>query len=193
MFRGWRAAAFALGILVLGAVTGMPEENDRPDPASPPSASIPMTFFDIKGLAKVTTSDHDTLLLLNKIQRETGEVAVRLKTLRVEGDQDAGVVVRYQDPRNFYVVVVSAKDESCALERVEDGKTKRIGAQDIPVSPLAWHELRVLFVQNRFTALLDGELVLGLKDSAFKKAGRIGLWSRAGSSILFDNFRISRS
>ena len=152
---------------------------------------VPLEAVDVHQLTKLVNAEHDTLWLLDNEKRQNGEAVVRFKTLAIEGDQDAGIIFRYQDTKNYYTLVASAKDETCALYRVRDGDWKKIDSQDAIVTPLTMHELRIIFAQDRFTAMLDGQLVLGTKDSSFKDAGGIGLWTKVGSRIAFESFRLS--
>src|SRR5438552_11914621 len=151
-----------------------------------------MVALDIAKLTKVTSADQDTLWILDKIRRENGEAAVRFRTLDAEGDQEAGIIFRYTDPKNYYAVVGNAQEEKCSLYRVTDGSWKMEGSQDAIITPLTWHELRVIYSPERVTAILDGQLTLGIKMSTVKSAGRVGLWARVGSRVSFDKFQISR-
>jgi hypothetical protein len=58
--------------------------------------------------------------------------------------------------------------------------------------PYTWHDLRIVFVNNSYTAFIDGGLVLGGKSSSVLGTGQVGLWTKADSSIRFDDFRLPR-
>jgi len=116
---------------------------------------------DQSSSAQAKPGDDGALGLLNMKPVDHAEVVVRFKTLSAEGDQAAGVVFHYIDPSNYYVMVASAKEESCTLYRVREGKKKKIDFKDVIVSPMTWHELRVIFAQDKYTVLLDGDLALG--------------------------------
>ncbi len=183
--------ACLLASLSLGAGTLRGEQDYLPDTTAKAPVPVLMTVYKVPSL-KTKPGEDTALGIINTKPVEHGEVAVRFKTLSTEGDQAAGIVFRYQDPSNYYVIAASAKDESCALYRVRNGKRKKIDSKDVIVSPLSWHELRVIFTQDKYTALVDGELALGVKDSSLTAPGRVGLWTPAGSQIAFDNFRVSR-
>ena len=65
-------------------------------------------------------------------------------------------------------------------------------SKDAIVTPYTWHELRITFVQENYTALIGNDLVLGGKDSTFKRPGLVGLWTSADSQIAFDDLRVSK-
>jgi hypothetical protein len=56
------------------------------------------------------------------------------------------------------------------------------------VEPNAWHTLRVDFQDNQFTVKLDGKKAIDWDDTTFKDAGKVGVWTKADSVTLFDDF-----
>jgi len=178
--------------LIWGAGVARAKEDHRPDTTLKSVVPVPMTTVEVNRLTKLTNDNHDTLWVLEKVHRPYGEVVVRFKTLDVEGDDEAGVLFRYTDSKNYYAVVANVKDDMCTFYRVEDGSWKKEGYQETIISPMTWHELRVVFTQESVTALLDGELTLGVKVSNIKNPGRVGLWAKVGSKISFEKFQISR-
>jgi hypothetical protein len=51
-----------------------------------------------------------------------------------------------------------------------------------------WHTLRVEFKGNKFTVTFDGSKVIEATDQSFPNAGKVGVWTKADSVTLFDNF-----
>ena len=51
-----------------------------------------------------------------------------------------------------------------------------------------WHTLRVDFQGNRFTVSFDGKKVIEADDDTFSEAGKVGVWTKADSVTLFDDF-----
>ena len=56
------------------------------------------------------------------------------------------------------------------------------------VATNVWHTIRVDFQANRFTVALDGQKAIEWDDSTFKEAGKVGVWTKADSVTLFDDF-----
>jgi len=48
--------------------------------------------------------------------------------------------------------------------------------------------LRVDFKDNYFTVTFDGKQAFGWNDATFKDAGKVGVWTKADSTTLFDDF-----
>jgi hypothetical protein len=51
-----------------------------------------------------------------------------------------------------------------------------------------WHTLRVDFKGKRFTVTFDGKKAIEWEDETFTNAGKVGLWTKADSVTLFDDF-----
>src|SRR5262249_44937521 len=104
-------------------------------------------------------------LLFDEAKMDHGEVSVRFKAIDGEENQGAGIIYRYQDPQNYYVIRADAREDTCAFYRIHKGKRKLIDSKEVIVAPYRWHELHITFVNGTYTALVDGEAILGGKDS----------------------------
>ena len=137
--------------------------------------------------------DYVSMMLLEGRPLEHGEVAVQFRVMTTEGDQSAGLVWRYQDPKNFYEVVASAQDESCSVYRVKKGKRKLLDQQAAVITPYTWHELRVVFVKDNYSVFVNKELTVGGKDSGLQGAGLAGLCAQGDTAAQFDDFDVSKT
>jgi hypothetical protein len=104
--------------------------------------------------------------------------------------QMAGLVFRYQDERNFYVLRLSALGNTVRFYKVVDGvRSPPIGV-DVPVSAGVWHELRVECRANQIRCWFNGrELFPALSDNSFT-TGRIGLWTKSDSASQFKDLEL---
>ena len=69
-----------------------------------------------------------------------------------------------------------------------NGKRTQFKGANLPVTANQWHTLRVNFRDNRFTVLFNGKELFTAEDSTFKEGGKVGLWTKADSVTLFDDF-----
>ena len=60
------------------------------------------------------------------------------------------------------------------------------------VASREWHTLRVDFADNHFTVRLDGKNAIEWYDKTFTEAGMVGVWTKADSVTLFDDFSYGR-
>lgn len=140
-----------------------------------------------------TEAGGETAILLHQSSpRTSGEVAVRFKTLSTEDEQITGLVFRYLDADNYWLLALSTKDDNGSLFQVKKGKRKLIDTKEQIISPFHWHEIKLVFTDNTFTATLDHELLLGGKTRRVSDPGRVGIFTASGVTAAFDDFRISR-
>jgi hypothetical protein len=118
-----------------------------------------------------------------------GFVEVKFKPLAGKADQAGGVIWRARDADHYYVARANVLENNVTIYRTVAGKRVAFKTVDCKVVPGSWHTLRVEFAGNRFTVWFNGQKVLEATDDTFADAGRVGLWTKADSVTLFDDFR----
>jgi 3-keto-disaccharide hydrolase len=126
--------------------------------------------------------------VVNDTQLVDGYVEVRFKPIAGKEDQAGGVVWRWKDGDNYYVARANALENNVSLYYTERGRRITIKYVDAPVQKNAWHTLRVVFVGKRLRVALDGKAYIEVDDEHIAGAGRVGLWTKADSVTLFDDF-----
>jgi hypothetical protein len=117
-----------------------------------------------------------------------GFVEVKLKPLAGREDQAGGLVWRWKDANNYYVARANALEDNVSLYYTEAGSRKTIRYVDAPVARDAWHTLRVEFSGRRIKVILDGVARIEVDDAHIAGAGAVGVWTKADSVTLFDDF-----
>jgi len=136
------------------------------------------------------------LCLKNDTSLEDGFVEVKFKSVSGDTDQAAGVIWRCQDADNYYVCRANALEDNVVLYKTEKGKRSSLDivgrrggyGVEVKVAPQTWHTLRVEFSGSRFKVLLNGKHLFDAEDATFAGAGRVGLWTKADSVVMFDDF-----
>jgi hypothetical protein len=136
------------------------------------------------------------LLFKDGSSLKDGFVEVKFKAVSGREDQAAGVVWRAKDKDNYYICRANALEDNVVLYKVEKGKRSsldivgRKGGYGVkaPVPPQQWHTLRVDFTGNTFTVQLNGKELFKVSDATFNDKGMVGLWTKADSVTLFDDF-----
>jgi hypothetical protein len=119
-----------------------------------------------------------------------GDVTVATRLKLVGGDRAGGVVWRFQDSRNYYMVRVDLGKQEIGLFRVVDGNRIRIERDDdLELDPNAWHTLKIVQKDERARIFLNGIRVLQERDRTFRGPGGVGLWSTGSAVVYFDDFR----
>jgi hypothetical protein len=119
---------------------------------------------------------------------ENGFVEVKFKALAGKEDEAGGVVWRWKDGDNYYVARANALENNVSLYYTEGGRRITIKYVDAPVPPRVWHTLRVEFSAERISVALNGKTYIDLKDTRIKGPGAVGLWTKADSVTVFDDF-----
>lgn len=98
----------------------------------------------------------------------------------------AGLVWRYRDADNYYVVRANAREGNVVPYKVEKGTRKKA---EVPSG--AWSELKVVAKGNLFEAHLNGQKLYEVEDATFPDAGKVGAWTKADSVTRFDDLKIA--
>jgi hypothetical protein len=117
-----------------------------------------------------------------------GFVEVKFKPLEGREDQAGGVVWRWKDRDNYYVARANALENNVSIYHTTRGSRHTIKYVDAPVASNEWHTLRVEFEAKRFQVMLDGKLYIEVEDAHIEGPGAVGVWTKADSVTLFDDF-----
>ncbi len=114
-------------------------------------------------------------------------LSVRCKAVFGKVDQACGLVFRYRDENNYYVVRCNALENNVRLYYVKDGKRQQFAGWDGPVLTGSWHALSVEVRDDRFQAYWNNKMVIEARDRTFTESGKVGLWTKADSFTYFDD------
>jgi len=145
-------------------------------------------------LAQTSTDSTDyrfPMAVLNDGVFKDLELTVKFKPVAGSVDEAGGLVFRYRDENNYYVIRANALEDNCNLYHVINGQRSQFAGANITVAPKQWHELKVVCVGNQITCFFDGNQVIRATDDTFKDAGRVGMWTKADSVTYFDDFSVT--
>ena len=117
-----------------------------------------------------------------------GFVEVKFKPTSGRDDQAGGLIWRWKDGDNYYVARANALENNVSLYYTEKGSRKTIKYVNAPVPGNMWHTLRAEFRDKHIRILLDGKAYIELDDAHIAGAGAVGVWTKADSITLFDDF-----
>jgi len=122
-----------------------------------------------------------------------GFVEVKFKPISGKEDQAGGVVWRLKDANNYYVARANALEDNVTIYDTMNGRRTERKRANVKVTPQQWHTLRVDFQGGHFTVTFDGKKTIEWDDDKFKDAGKVGVWTKADSVTVFDDFSYSGS
>jgi hypothetical protein len=123
-----------------------------------------------------------------------GDVKMSIRFYPIAGriDQGAGIAFDAQPDGSYWGVRANALENNILVFHVVRGKRTILdNVRDTPTASKTWHTLAVLLRGKHLTVELDGKRYLE-KTLDAAPTGRVGLWSKADSQVLFDEFRVER-
>ena len=140
--------------------------------------------FPVAVLTDVTTTDVD--------------LSVRFRPVSGRVDQAAGLVWRYGDQDNYYIVRANALEDNVVLYKVERGKRTdlpvraegRTYGKKAEVPAGQWSTLRVVAKRTLFEVYFNGLKLYDVEDATFIQPGKVGVWTKADSVTQFDDLTI---
>ncbi len=141
------------------------------------------------------------LALYDKAYCHNGDLSVSLKVVSGKFEQTAGLIWRYQDPNNYYMLSVSANQDTIGVFKIVDGQRTPVarlapGLKAFQVShridPQEWNVLRVAFRESQMTVFFDHRKVMDADDTGIQKPGKTGVWTEGDTVAYFDDFHIEK-
>src|SRR6266536_2633173 len=126
--------------------------------------------------------------LKNETSLKEGFVEVKFKPVSGKEDQAGGVVWRAKDSDNYYIARANALEDNVCIYHTIKGKRTEKKRTKMKVATGVWHTLRADFSGEHFTVTFDGKKAIEWDDKTFTEAGMVGVWTKADSVTLFDDF-----
>jgi hypothetical protein len=172
---------------------GPPKWEVRRDDTAPSKPNV------LAQVSNDTTSSRFPLAILDKKSFQNGEISVKFKPVSGKEDQAAGLIWRYRDENNYYLVRANARENNVVLYKVEGGKRISLSPKGAPpksygvkhkVPSQRWSILKTAFRGPRFEVYFDRKKLFEVEDATFTQAGKVGLWTKADSVTFFDDFHV---
>jgi hypothetical protein len=169
--------------------------------AGAPGKWVVQSAGNEKFLAQVdpdSTRSRFPVAVLSDVQAADVDLSVRFKPVSGRVDQAAGLVWRFQDQDNYYIVRANALENNVVLYKVEKGKRTdlpvkgegRTYGKKAEVPSGQWSTLRVVATGPRFEVSYNGTRLYEVEDSTFNQAGAVGVWTKADSVTYFDDLTV---
>lgn len=192
--------ADAAGSVPVGFTVSMTSDGGMPKWTVQQEEGAPSGKLVIAQVSDDKTRGRFPLLVSDEISAKNADLSVKFKPTAGTVDQAGGLVWRYRDKDNYYIVRANALEDNVVLYKVEKGKRTSIApkgtesgtyGQKIKVSPKTWNDLRVVARDNVFEVWFNGNKLYEVEDGTFNTPGKVGLWTKADSVTLFDDLQIT--
>ena len=139
------------------------------------------------------------LAVLTDVVTANVDLSVRLRPVTGQVDQAGGLVWRYQNQDNYYLLRANALEDNVVLYKVEGGKRTdlpvkgegRTYGKKIEVPAGQWSTLRVLASGGLFEVYFNGAKLYEVEDATFSAPGKVGVWTKADSVTQFDDLSVA--
>jgi hypothetical protein len=174
------------GLLPHGWVAGItgpgaPLWSVEADPSAPSKPNV------LKQAAEVGSHSYPWCIKKN-VSVTNGAVEVKFKPLSGKEDQAGGLIWRWQDANNYYIARANALEDNVIIFRTVKGTREELHRVPVKIASNQWHTLHVDFQGSHFIVTCDGQKVIEWDDDTFKKPGPVGVWTKADSVVVFDDF-----
>jgi hypothetical protein len=138
------------------------------------------------------------IVVNDEIRTKDLVLTVKLKGVSGRHDRGGGLIWRFIDDKNYYIVRANPLENNVVLYKVEKGVRTDLPLVDkgktygVTVSKLGdgWNTLTLDVKGDLFTVYLNNTELFMVKDKTFPNSGRIGLWTKSDAVTYFDNFSI---
>jgi len=145
-----------------------------------------------------STRSRFPVAVLTDVSAADLDLSVRFKPVSGRVDQAAGLVWRYRDQDNYYIVRANALEDNVVLYKVENGKRidlpvkgeGRTYGKKAEVPAGQWSTLRVVATGPLFEVHFNGTRLYDVEDRTFTAAGKVGVWTKADSVTQFDDLTV---
>jgi len=132
------------------------------------------------------------LLILDGVSYKDFSAWIRFRAESGKVDQAGGLVFRYKDNNNYYVLRGNALENNVRLYAIVNGNRRQIGGKNTKVTPNEWHLLKVICKADKIQCFFENTKVFEVSDDTFD-SGSVGLWTKSDSYTYFDDLVIQES
>src|SRR5687768_11899780 len=105
------------------------------------------------------------LAVVRDANYEDLRLSVRLKAVEGDVDQTGGIIWRYRNSENYYLLRADVSERKVRLYRVVNGNRIQFAHEEnVKLSPNTWHVLKVEHDGEKIKAYLDDEMLFKAKD-----------------------------
>ncbi len=105
-------------------------------------------------------------------------------------DCSGGIIFRYVDEKNFYLLSAGCPSDYFALSRITNGVSNTLKQSVVPTDKDTWYRLKVTVQGGHFMCYDDDKMIFDFDDSKIAK-GKVGLWAADDSQAQFDDVKIT--
>ncbi len=106
-----------------------------------------------------------------------------------EDNDKIGLVFRYLDPDNFYILSWGKENKELLFTKVVNGEAVDLALKELGYEEGQWYQLQVDVVGNEMSAYIDNKKVFSVTDDDLSR-GKAGLYCWGNEGSYFDDFKV---
>ena len=162
-------------------------------PLSPQAAASPVKNERavLAQLSREQIDGHFPMLIYLGATFKDFKLTTRFKIIGGVMEQMAGIVFRFQNESNFYVVRASALGRNLRFYKVVNGQFADPSAPlSLNISTNVWHTLTVQCEGNQINCALDNAVLPSIQTPETFASGKIGFWTKSDAVTYFGDTTI---
>jgi hypothetical protein len=182
--------ALAVGASPAGWTCTAPQHNGKSRWEVRKDDSAPTKPYVLAPVAS-DSADQSAPIILDGLTLRDGDISVRIKPVQGAEEHGGGLVFRYRDERNYYLVRASSAEKTIAVYRVQNGQRSAVVGpikHEFPAN--TWSILKIVARGDRVQVYVDHRRILEGRDGAYTGSGRVGVCTIGDSMMYFDDFRV---
>jgi len=178
------------------AGAGLPGQWSIQTDAVPPATADPKVTSPIRqGVLAQTavdaTDEHFPLCVYDGYTFRDFKFTTRFKLVSGFIEQMGGIVFRYQNPTNFYVLRVSALGHNIRFYKMVNGTRSTPIGPAVEITTGTWHTLAVTCEGTQIICWLDDKPAMPpLNDTTFA-TGKVGFWTKSDAVTYFTDASVN--
>lgn len=133
---------------------------------------------------------HEKVVIKDPTEYSDFTLEAQFKPIKGYFDCSGGLILRYADPDNYYVLRLGCPSDYVQLLRMYEGKLDQLQQKVVEIDTGNWYKIKVEAQADHFIVSDDGKMVFDVQDSKIAK-GRVGLESSNDSEARYDNFTLT--
>ena len=118
------------------------------------------------------------------------QLSADIRAIAGKEDQGGGLVWRYADSNNYYIVRFNPLEDNLRLYKVLNGRRIQLVSVTVTIPKGSWFNIRVIMKGAEITCYFNGKELIRTSDDTFVNAGKTGFWTKADAVSDFDNFNM---
>jgi hypothetical protein len=133
---------------------------------------------------------HEKVVIKDPTEYSDFTLEAEFKPIKGYFDCSGGLIARYSNPDNYYVLRMGCPSDYIQLLRMYQGKLDQLQQKVVAIDAGNWYKIKLEVQADHLIAYDEGKMLFDVQDNKIAK-GRVGLESSNDSEARYDNFTLT--